>query len=149
MPTFGPSGGRGAGDSKQFFEINPPGSEVGVLVIKHGAVIDSIQVLWRPAAAGGQFILGPQIGGNGGQLSIVPLNVGEHITEISGRTGAYVDSLTIVTNQGRRFGRFGGLGGSEDYDFPGTPGQGPVIGFFGAVGLQPNEYVFAIGIVTS
>jgi hypothetical protein len=61
---------------------------------------------------------------------------GEFITEISGRSGEFLDSLTIETNQGVRVG-FGGPGGGpvEGYEIPPeTVGQQEVVAFFGASG---------------
>jgi hypothetical protein len=71
-------------------------------------VVVAVQVLYRSPTTG-QLVLGDRHGGDAGDETIIALNAGEFITEISGRSGQFLDSLTIRTNQGRHFGRFGGL----------------------------------------
>lgn len=145
MPDFGPTGGPGG---SAFEDEAPPGMEIGALIIRSGGprnVVIAIQVLYRNSSTG-QLLLGDQHGGGGGDQTIIALNGGEFVAEISGRSGQFLDSLTVETSQGRRFGRFGGLGGSSDYEFPDPLVGGPqeIFGFFGSSGTL----VDAIGVRT-
>lgn len=106
MTEFGPTSGQG-GDP--FDDTAPLEMEIGALIIRNDNFVDAIQVLYRNPT-NGQLTLKDQHGGNGGNQTIIVLDAGEFITEISGRYARFVDSLTITTSQGRRFGRFGGLG---------------------------------------
>lgn len=143
MPDFGPTGGPGG---STFEDEAPEGMEIGVLIIRSGGprnVVIAIQVLYRNATTG-QLTLGDRHGGVGGEQTIIALNAGESLTEISGRSGQFLDSITFQTSQGRRFGRFGGLGGGTDYEFPDTGGPQEIFGFFGRSGTL----VDAIGVRT-
>jgi hypothetical protein len=74
------------------------------------------------------------------------LSLNEFITEISGRSGQYLDSLTIETNLGTRVA-FGGTGGGPvaGYEYPPEKdGSQEVIAFFGASG----QLVDRLGIHT-
>jgi hypothetical protein len=120
--------------------------EIGALFIRSGGphkCVIAIQVLYRNATTG-QLTLGDQHGGVGGEQTIIALNAGEFVAEISGRSGQFLDSLTIRTSQGRHFGRFGGLGGGADYEFPDTGGREEILGFFGRSGTL----VDALGVHT-
>jgi hypothetical protein len=141
MPDFGPNGGDGG---HPFDEVAPPGFEIAGLFIRGDPkrFLVSIQALYRHQQTG-DLTLGDRHGGPGETIPIA-LRGGEYFTEISGRTGQFVDSLALETNQGGRFGRFGGLGGSTDYENPPTHTGLEIFGFFGRSGTL----IDAIGIHT-
>lgn len=89
----------------------------------------------------------PKHGDNGGVETRVNMDPDEFITEISGRSSKFIDSLIIETNKGKRIG-FGGAGGGPvpaGYQFPpATDGAQEVFAFFGRAG----KLVDAIGIHT-
>jgi hypothetical protein len=98
----------------------------------------------------GEVTFGEQHGGVAGTPVRIGLQAGEFFTQISGRFGQFVDSLTIETSGGpngpQRYpseGRFGGLGGIYDYEFPPVNGQ-EIIGFLGKSGTL----IDAIGVRT-
>jgi hypothetical protein len=72
------------------------------------------------------------------------LTAGEFIIGIQGRTGNYVDSLTVLLNTGRKFGPYGRQGGQQDFKYLLDPPGDHIIGFFGNCG----EYIDSIGIYT-
>src|SRR5687768_1995908 len=113
MADFGPTGGPGG---FEFDDVAPEGSEIGALFIRSGQpaagptrnVVIAIQVLYRNVTTG-QLTLGDLHGGSTappprGEQTIIALNAGEVVSEISGRSGQFLDSLTVTTSQGRRFG---------------------------------------------
>jgi hypothetical protein len=112
MPDFGPTGGPGG---SPFEEMAPQGTGIAQLIIRSGGprnVLIAIQALYVNVTTG-QVTLGDRHGGGGGEQDFITLNAGEFFTQISGRTGQFVDSLTVETSLPRRFGRFGGLGGTS------------------------------------
>jgi hypothetical protein len=113
------------------------------LIIRSGEYIDAITPIYLDG--GGQLAL-PKHGGDGGLETRFGSRSGEFITEISGRSGLYLDSLTIQTNLGARIG-FGGPGGGpvEGYELPpDTDDPQEVVAFFGGSGV----YIDRIGIHT-
>src|SRR5215510_14507879 len=109
MADYGPVGGQGGGafDDAADLGLNVATMRILGLIIRHGSLIDQV----TPIYLDGDGNLGiPQHGGDGGGEDRIGMAPGEYITEISGRSGRFVDSLTIETNRGRRLG-FGGSGG--------------------------------------
>jgi hypothetical protein len=149
MPDFGPT--RADGGSP-FEDMAPPGTRIAGLFINHGGsrnIIIGIQLIYVNTTNGG-LTFGEQHGGVEGTQARIGLQAGEFFTQISGRFGRFVDSLTIETSGGpngpQRYpseGRFGGLGGTEDYEFPEVNGQ-EIIGFLGKSGTL----IDAIGVRT-
>ena len=132
MTDFGPDGGPGG---TPYDDVAPNQMEIGELQIRSGWFIDQLQVVYRDPTSG-HVVSGPAHGGNGGQLTVITLNAGEFITEINGRTGSFVDSLLLKTNQGRIFSNLGGDGGPNPFRFhPGVGSGVEIFGFFGRSGL--------------
>ncbi len=141
MTDFGPAGSLGG---TPFNDVAPNQMEIGKLNIRSGLYIDQLQVIYRNPT-NGEIALGPVHGGNGGQLTVITLNAGEFITEINGRTGNFVDSLTLKTNQGRIFSNLGGDGGLNPFRFHLDLGSGEeIFAFFGRSG----QFLDAIGVHT-
>ena len=145
MGDFGPVGGPGGVpfDDLKDLGLDPSTMRIVGLIIRSGQFIDSITPIYLDG--GGQLAL-PKHGGDGGLETRFGLRSGEFITEISGRSGEFVDSLTIETNLGARIG-LGGLGGGpvEGYELPpDTEGTQEVVALFGASGV----FIDSIGIHT-
>jgi hypothetical protein len=145
MADFGPVGGPGGAPFDDLTDLGLDGATIRIvgLIIRSGAFIDAITPIYLDG--GGQLAL-PKHGGDGGLETRFGLRSGEFITEISGRSGQFVDSLTIETNLGARIG-FGGSGGGpvEGYEFPpDTESPQEVVAFFGASGV----FIDRIGIHT-
>jgi hypothetical protein len=84
--------------------------------------------------------MGPQHGGEGGGLSVFHLDADEYLIGISGRSGAYIDSIRFETNE-RTSPTFGGSGGSRDFRID-VPAKAQVSGLAGRAG----QYLDAIGL---
>ncbi len=106
--------------------------------------IIGIQAVYLDATNAGLIFGEPHGGTPAGTLDTIALGAGEFITEISGRRSQFLDSLSISTSAGRRFGRFGGSGGNPDYEFPDAGGPQEVLGFFGRSGAL----IDALGVHT-
>jgi hypothetical protein len=145
MPDYGPVGGPGGGPFDDLTDLGLDASTMRIvgLVIRSGEYIDAIRPIYTDGS--GKLEL-PKHGGEGGGEVSFGMRPGEFITEISGRSGEFVDSLTIETNFGLRVG-FGGPGGGpvEGYELPpDSAGTQEVVAFFGGSG----EYLDRIGIHT-
>jgi hypothetical protein len=145
MADYGPIGGPGGAQFNDLTDLGLDGSTMRIagLIIRSGDFIDGVTPIYLDG--GGQLAL-PKHGGDGGLETRFGLRPGEFITEISGRSGEFVDSLTVETNLGARIG-FGGSGGGpvEGYEVPpDTDGQQEVVAFFGASGT----FIDSIGIHT-
>jgi jacalin-like lectin domain-containing protein len=105
-------------------------SEIKGLSVRSGKYIDAIGVLG-----------GPMHGGQGGSLQNIVFAPGEKVTEISGRSGIYVDSLVVITSAGHTYS-FGGAGGGPTFHYAVPPNRS-ITGFCGRSGI----YVDAIGVV--
>ena len=103
----------------------------------HGDYVDAIQTTW--VLASGQQGTSSRHGGSGGKESSFTLNPDEYITRIEGHAGSYIDQITFYTNQGRKFGPYGGPGG-KPFEI-----EGCVQGFFGSSG----SYLDAVGAFSS
>jgi hypothetical protein len=149
MAEYGPFGGHGGNEFDDATIANMDQLEIGEITIRadSGRFINSIEILYRNPHTG-ELVPSDHHGGPGGtENPPIVLNPGEYIVEISGRETQFVDSLTLQTNQGRTFGRFGGLGGTNDYDAPSRQEMNAgneVFAFFGRSG----EFLDAIGIHT-
>lgn len=139
MATFcygGPSGGLG-GD---FFDDGQTGNHRLIEVVVYaGSFIDSIQTVYDYL---GQRVEKPKRGGNGGMKKVLKLAADEHITEIGGRHGWWIDSLWIKTSKGN-VEKWGGNGGSRDFYYH-VPTGTVIYGFFGYAG----RFVDAVGVIT-
>ena len=141
MADLGPAGGPGG---TPFDDVAPNQMEISKLRIRSGLFIDQLQVIYRNPV-NGQEAPGPVHGGNGGLPTEITLNAGEFITEINGRTGSFVDSLTLKTNQGRIFSNLGGDGGPNPFRFHLDVSSGEeIFGFSGRSG----QFLDAIGVHT-
>jgi hypothetical protein len=116
----------------------PKGARVIGVKIRSGDWIDAVELLYK-TADGKVESLGKH-GGDGGEEDTFMLEEGEHLTGITGKSGTYVMSLTIITN--KRKSKTYGLGeGDVQYHYE-VPDHDEIIGFFGRAG----EYVDQIGI---
>ena len=131
----------GGGGGSAFADGNiGTGTVVTSVLVRNGSYIDALQLVLQ--TSGGQTITSPQHGKDGGHLDVFPLSANEYLTSIEGRFGDYVDSMTLVTNTGRRSPAFGGGGGSKgSYVFQ-VPDGFEIIGFAGRAG----DYIDQIGI---
>ena len=133
----GPAGGEG-GD--EFADMHlPKGARVIGVKIRHGLYIDGIELLYK-TAVGKKEGMGWH-GGDSGNEETFLLEDGEFITAISGKTGEYVESLSIVTNK-RKSKNYGGDGGDKPFNFHKSGAE--VIGFYGRSGAFLDQ----IGIFT-
>ena len=133
---LGPSGGEGGID---FSDTQVAGFKLVEVRIRSGNLIDAIQTVYKDAS--GKQFMSKMHGGGGGTQRVFKLSSGERITHISGKYGAFIDSLQIRTSNGRSE-RFGGNGGSVEYTYSAPPGK-TIYGFFGRCG----KYVDAIGVI--
>lgn len=101
-------------------------------------VIAGIRLTYK---SGNRTFNGRWIGGQGDHQSRFELRSGEYITQIYGRSGAFVDSFKVITNNNRRR-QWGGNGGSHAYRFNSTQRE-PIIGIWGREGAL----IDAIGVV--
>jgi hypothetical protein len=146
MTDYGPFGGPGGGAFDDATIVNMDQLEIREIVIRHGALIDSIEFVYHNRVTDA-LVSSDHHGGTGGAEDRIILNPGEYIVEVRGRTGNLVNSLTLQTNQNRTIGRYGGLGGDPDYDAPSQQEQvasNEVFAFFGSSG----QFLDAIGIHT-
>lgn len=127
-PCSAPSGGSGgspfADRAQTITGIN----------VRSGTMIDAIGLIG-----------GDNHGGAGGSPATFMLNPGESIQSIHGKTGQFVDSIVIATNQGRSVS-FGGQGGGQSYSFVAPPGY--VIGGFCGRSGQMIDAIAAVWFPT-
>lgn len=135
---IGPSGGKG-GLPFEGYEI-PVGARVRQIRVTHGWFVDSIQVAY--ADVNGTLQALPGIGGHGEREHLFILDADEYLVGVSGRSGAYVDSIRFHTNK-RVSPTYGGAGGDVEFSFLAPEGS-EVVGFFG----RADWYIDAIGILT-
>jgi Jacalin-like lectin domain len=81
------------------------------------------------------------MGGGGGVRKVLSLQPGEYITEVSGRYGSLVDSITTRTSRSQTM-TWGGLGGVKGFDYQAPPGT-QIVGFWGRSG----QLIDAIGVL--
>lgn len=97
--------------------------------IRSAARVDAITAVWR--MADGSTRTAQQHGGNGGTEQQFSLDADEYINRIEGRSGSEIDQLAFFTSKGRKFGPYGGDGGT-----PFVLTGGPVNGFVGRSGTR-------------
>ncbi len=137
VSTCGPSGGFG-GQSFYIWPGSPRETmKISEIRICAGALIDSIQVVYK-YDNGVEQVEGP-FGGTGGAQYVFRLDDDEYIKTISGRRDNAIHSLNIVTNKKTR--TYGGNGGSENFIYS-TPDNIEIAGFFGRSG----KYINALGV---
>lgn len=136
--TLGPAGRSGSP-----FDDTAAAKQVGIpitkVVVRSGQIVDSIQ-----AFNGNQQM--PQHGGDRGTQTIVTLDPGDAITEVSGYYGPWYGTvfllqLTLKTANGKTYGPLGTMGGSsassrKSFSFS-TPG-GRLIAFSGSTASAPE-----------
>src|SRR5262245_59836528 len=106
----GQEGPWGGGGGVPFNAPPPvPGSRIVEIVVRHGAYIDGIQLVWQ--LPDGRYYYSAGFGGSGGQFSSFRLDPNERLVRVEGRSGVYVDGLRFVTDRGRRSPWYGGNGG--------------------------------------
>lgn len=107
----GTFGGGGGGAFNEV--INECAATIRRIRIRHGGVIDGIQITYR--LSNGQDYTAGHHGGRGGGESVIDVNVngGEKIIGVFGQSGSLVDRLGFITNHGRIFGPYGGCGGGH------------------------------------
>ena len=130
----GPCGGTG-GDTFTD-DIPADGVKIQSIEIRHGSYIDAVKLNYSDGSSSAQH------GGRGGNKSVIEFEADEFLTEISGKYGAYVESMLIRTNV-QTFGPFGGNGGPKDYRCQVPEENMEIIGFFGSSG----GYLDALGII--
>ncbi len=139
MRVAGQTAIAGGGGGAAFADLDIPlGARVSEVRVRSGNVIDSIQAVYT--LADGRLVEGPIHGGRGGSRSVFYLDSDEYITGFSGRSGDYIDSLTIQTNK-RTSQVFGGRGGNKAFNVN-VPAGARAVGFAGRSG----EYLDAIGL---
>ena len=144
----GPSGGTGGAsfnDNNAIASL-PAGPFPIQLFIRHGSYIDEIVGVYQ---SGQPAALTLFHGGTGGTQNVVNFGRCEHIDQISGSYGSYVDHMNILTTTSPRFGgtptqnlSFGGGGGSVHYVYDAPDGYA-IVGFLGRSG----SYIDAIGVL--
>ncbi len=137
----GPSGGIGG----QAFDDPPPGPGAHIREIRvwSGLSLEALQIIHGHE---GELIERPKRGRSNSGFSVLKLQPGEFITEISGRYSGYIDQMEIRTNRStvRRFGTAPGL---HDFQYV-APDNYEISGIWGRAGrlldalgiyLAPNE----------
>ncbi|MCL4486796.1 MAG: hypothetical protein M1570_01540 [Chloroflexi bacterium] len=129
-PTAGRStGGIGYEDSV------PDDVRVSEVWLSVGSVIEGVQI-WYLHPDGMLYTSGPH-GSWGGKLYSIVFDPDEYIVALRGKSGMFMDSLSIVTNK-RTFvgpdGRpYGGSGGDTDFSIDAPPNN-EIVGLFGRAG---------------
>jgi hypothetical protein len=143
VPVFecGPSGGTG-GDP---FHDEIPAAGVTVANIRvfsgrnarvgSGKYLNSIQLFYSDHS---QTVRHGHAKGTRRDIALAGL---EHIVEVSGFYGLFIDQLSIRTSSGRNLGPFGGNGGTRQFRYH-VPDGMAIIGFSGSSG----DCVDALGI---
>ena len=103
----GPYGGGGGGAFNDFADNCK--AIVTRIEIRSGVYVDAIKVTYQ--LSNGLRYTGGHHGGGGGGLHHIDLNNGGRINGIFGRYGSLIDQIGFVTNHGRIFGPYGGIGG--------------------------------------
>ena len=125
------------GDGGEFFRDRPaPGAAIRKVRVRTGRYVDALGLLYTDGAE-------THHGGMGGDPVSMTLDVelGEFITEVSVRSGRYLDHVRISTNL-RPKGFGGGGEGGAPFTFRAPPGQ-QIIGFWGRAG----HFIDALGVL--
>ena len=122
----------------------PCGVDITYMILRHGGVIDSIQVIYK--TYDGNAIIGPKHGGDGGIQSVIALDDDERIITVAGTvTTEYVQQLTFVTEKSSgEIQIYGPYGGSSSYLYCGT-GMFIVHGNIKSMYGRAGTYMHAIG----
>jgi hypothetical protein len=131
ITSVGPWGGGGG----SAYAIYPAASidKIYAMGFRVGSFVEGLSV-WYIRTNG--TIYAHVVGGTGGTFYLQPFSPTEHITAIAGRSGTYLDRLTIYTNA-KSFS-YGGNGGTAFY--AGT-NNSQILGFYGGAAT----YVDRIG----
>jgi hypothetical protein len=140
--AYSPAHGGGGGGP--FFDINPTTyiqqqSSIANVQLRSGGYVDALIVTYQTNKGSQQF----KHGGDGGNLSaLLTLLPGQFVTRIFGRSGEYVDNLTVQLSDGRTVGGGGGGGGPYDWS---VPSGSFVLGFSGRSGgyLDQIQVIYA------
>ena len=102
------------GDGGDHFDWTPSRlkliyARIVAVTVRHGSLIDAITL---KMSDGVEVQFSAKYGGNGGGESTWEVPNGEEITQVTIRSGKYVDSLQFSTNEGTKSPKFGGNGGS-------------------------------------
>jgi len=130
------NGGKG-GDP--FVDMITEEGRMTSITIRSGAFIDSIKINYQ--YRNGNKVFGSPHGGGGGGSKTFIFRNGEYITTLGGRSGKYVDSIYIITNQGRSM-RWGGEGGGNSFKISFAIAS-PLVGIWGRSG----RFLDAIGVI--
>jgi hypothetical protein len=135
--SLGPWGGTGG----SFFSIYPTAStdKIYAIAMRSGVYVDALTV-WYKRTNG--TIYSYNKGGTGGSFYIQYFASNEYIKYMGGRSGAYIDRLSIYTNL-KSFS-YGGNGGSAFFV---SAGSNQILGFFGRSGAyidQIGGYVYTL-----
>lgn len=127
---IGPWGGSGGG----YFDMLPPsGSRIYAIAMQAGSLVDRL-IVWY-IGSNGSIYVGGDVGGNGGAYYLQYFSGDEYISSVGGRSGAYLDRLTIITNY-KSFS-YGGNGGAEFFKSA-LPGY-QILGFWGHSGAYIDQ----------
>jgi len=134
---LGPSGGRGGGP------FSDPWTDYAIsrVVVRHGVLVDSLQIQADPTALGVH-------GGNGGRSAVFQLDRDEWLTEVSGVCGPhdgdgfYVTAVYFGTSNGRYSDAYGRGGGDWGFTYR-VPDGYEIAGFWGRSGI----WVDALGVM--
>ena len=127
-------GGNGGTEFTDTHDVDSWG-RITQIFVRHGSEVDSIATTF----ANGQYLVH---GGTGGDLSVINLDDDEFITKVDMRSAARLDQITFYSSFGKKYGPYGGNGGSpSSVDF-----QGDVLQyFFGRSGSRMDAIGFAYG----
>ncbi len=144
--TMGPYPGmdpqdRGIG----FYDDVPAGAEAYQVILRPGDLVGAIEMVVKTTT--GSIVPLGQHGTASNPAQTLTLGAGEYITQVYGRYGDAIDSITFRTSSGRT-ARFGGSGGQYAYDYTAPPNM-QIVGFLGASGVPgwQHPYVYAIGVI--
>jgi hypothetical protein len=134
--SVGPFGGSGGGA----FNVNPPsGTKIHAIAMRTGSLVDKLIIYY--ISPGGTIYTGMSQGGNGGAYYLHFFSSDEYIKRIAGRSGRYLDRLTIYTNK-KTFSHGGSGGSAFNVSIP--PSGFQILGFFGRSGALIDRIGFHI-----
>lgn len=124
-----PTAGRSTGGTS-YQDSVPDDARVSELWISAGTFIEGVQI-WHLYSDGMLYTAGPH-GSWGGQLYRIVFAADEYIVGLNGKSGLYMDSLSVVTNK-RTLGPYGGSGGDTTFSIVAPAGL-EIVGLFGRSG---------------